>query len=64
VKLITHLLLLVLRSRLRGAIPPPLQYVFVAWYLVKHRDNFAVPSVIRQLWSFGSGYKKWNSHIT
>jgi len=24
---------------MRGAIPPP-QYVFMAWYLVKHRDNF------------------------
>jgi hypothetical protein len=26
--------------RLRGAIPPLSQYVFVAWSLVKHRDNF------------------------
>jgi hypothetical protein len=24
----------------RGAVPPFSQYVFVAWYLVKHRDNF------------------------
>jgi hypothetical protein len=23
-----------------GAIPPPPQYAFMAWYLVKHRDNF------------------------
>jgi hypothetical protein len=23
-----------------GAIPPLLQYVFMAWCLVKHRDNF------------------------
>jgi len=23
-----------------GAIPPLPQYVFMAWYLVKHRDNF------------------------
>jgi hypothetical protein len=23
-----------------GAIPPLSQYVFMAWYLVKHRDNF------------------------
>jgi hypothetical protein len=25
---------------MRGAIPPLLQYVFMAWYLVRHRDNF------------------------
>jgi len=25
---------------LRAAVPPPLQYVFMAWCLVKHRDNF------------------------
>jgi hypothetical protein len=25
---------------MRGAIPPLPQYVFVAWCLVKHRDNF------------------------
>jgi hypothetical protein len=40
VKLTTHLHL-VPRSRMRGAIPPFLQYVFMAWYLVKHRDNIA-----------------------
>jgi hypothetical protein len=28
------------KSRMRGAIPPPPQYVFMAWCLVKHRDNF------------------------
>jgi len=28
------------RSRMRGAIPPLLQYAFMAWCLVKHRDNF------------------------
>jgi hypothetical protein len=39
VKLTTHLHL-VPRSRLRGAIPPLPQYVFMAWCLVKHRDNF------------------------
>jgi hypothetical protein len=27
-------------SRMRGAIPPLPQYVFIAWCLVKHRDNF------------------------
>jgi hypothetical protein len=31
---------LVPRSRMRGAIPPLHQYVFMAWCLVKHRDNF------------------------
>jgi hypothetical protein len=25
---------------MRGAIPPLFQYVFMAWYLVKLRDNF------------------------
>jgi hypothetical protein len=25
---------------MRGAIPPLSQYVFMAWYLVKHRNNF------------------------
>jgi hypothetical protein len=40
VKLTTHLHL-VLRSRMRGDIPPLPQYVFMPWCLVKHRDNFA-----------------------
>jgi hypothetical protein len=39
VELTTHLHL-VPRSRIRGAIPPLPQYVFMAWCLVKHRDNF------------------------
>jgi hypothetical protein len=39
VKLTTHLHL-VPRSRMRGAIPPLPLYVFMAWYLVKHRDSF------------------------
>jgi len=25
-----------------GAIPPLIQYVFMAWYLVKNRDNFTL----------------------
>jgi hypothetical protein len=25
---------------MRGAVPPLRQYVFMAWCLVKHRDNF------------------------
>jgi len=28
------------RSRMRGAILPLPQYVFMAWCLVKHRNNF------------------------
>jgi len=28
------------KSKMRGAIPPFLQYIFMAWCLVKHRDNF------------------------
>jgi hypothetical protein len=36
VNLTTHLHL-VLRSRMCGAIPPLLQYVFMGWCLVKHR---------------------------
>jgi hypothetical protein len=27
-------------SRTRENIPPLPQYVFMAWYLIKHRDNF------------------------
>jgi len=27
---------------MRGAVPPLHQYVFMAWCLVKHRDNFAL----------------------
>jgi hypothetical protein len=25
---------------MRGAVPPLLKYAFIAWCLVKHRDNF------------------------
>jgi len=31
---------------MRGAIPPP-QYVFLAWCLDKHRDNFTLPYFYR-----------------
>jgi len=37
--LTTHLHL-VLGQRMHGAIPPLPQYAFMAWHLVKHRDNF------------------------
>jgi hypothetical protein len=38
-KVTTHLHL-VLRLRICGVIIPLPQYVFMAWCLVKHRDNF------------------------
>jgi hypothetical protein len=44
VKLTTQLQL-VRRSRMRGAIPPLPQDVFMAWCLVKHRDNFIFHSL-------------------
>jgi len=28
---------------MRGAIPPLPQYVFLAWRLIKHRDNVTLP---------------------
>jgi len=28
---------------MRGAIPPLLQYAFMEWCLVKHKDNFTLP---------------------
>jgi hypothetical protein len=46
VKLTTYLHL-VPSSRMRGAILPLLQYVFMAWCLIKHRDNFNLPNLIR-----------------
>jgi hypothetical protein len=42
VKLTTHLHL-VPRSKMRRAIPPLPQYVFMAWFLVKHKVNFTLP---------------------
>jgi len=38
---LTTYLHLVQGFRMRGYIPPLPQYVFLAWCLVKHRDNFA-----------------------
>jgi hypothetical protein len=38
VRLTTHLLL-ELRSRIHGTMPPPYN-VFMVWCLIKHRDNF------------------------
>jgi hypothetical protein len=58
-KLTTHLHI-VPRSRMCGAIPPFPQYVFLAWCLVKHRDNFTfiyskaqTSSWMKVLWSLG-----------
>jgi hypothetical protein len=42
VKLTTYLHV-VPRSRMRGAISPLTQYAFMAWCLVKQRDNFTLP---------------------
>jgi len=41
-KLTTHLCL-VPRSRMHGVISPLLNgYIFIAWYLVKHKENFTL----------------------
>jgi hypothetical protein len=48
VKLTTHLHL-VPRSRMRGSIPP-LANIFVAWCLVKRRDNFTFYLYLNVLW--------------
>jgi hypothetical protein len=40
---------------MRGAIPPLPKYVFMAWYLAKHRDNFTF-----YLYSDSAQEKKWN----
>jgi hypothetical protein len=37
---------LVSRLRMRGYIPPLPQCVFMAWYLVKHRDNFTLLNLL------------------
>jgi hypothetical protein len=34
---------------MRGAIHPLIQYAFMAWYLVKHKDNF-VPKPLHQVY--------------
>jgi hypothetical protein len=34
------------KSRIRGAIPPIPQYVFMAWCLVKHRGNFTFTFIL------------------
>jgi hypothetical protein len=39
---------------MRGAIPPLAQYAFMAWYLVKHRENFS----LSQKWKYGSHRRK------
>jgi hypothetical protein len=49
IKLTTHLNI-VPRLRICGAVPP-FSHVFMAWCLVKHRDNFT--------FNFGSWFKVW-----
>jgi hypothetical protein len=56
VKLTTYLHL-VPRSRICGAIPPLPQYAFIAWYLVKHKDNFSLPYND----PLGAGIAQWYS---
>jgi hypothetical protein len=36
-------------KRMRGATPPLLQYVFMAWYLVTHRDKFTFTNILEGL---------------
>jgi hypothetical protein len=56
-KLATHLHL-VPRLRMRGAIPPLPHYVFMAWFLVKHRDNFTYTCNFMG-WMMGGGFESW-----
>jgi hypothetical protein len=53
VKLTTHLHLAP-RLRMRVAISPIPQYVFMAWCLVKHRDNFTFTllDILIEVWVF------------
>jgi hypothetical protein len=46
---------------MRGAIPPLSQYVFIAWCLVKHRDNVALPLPVKQC---KEHYVKWSERNT
>jgi hypothetical protein len=41
-RLTTHVHL-VPRLRMHGVLPPLPDYVFMAWWLVKHRDYFTLP---------------------
>jgi hypothetical protein len=46
---------------MRGAIPPLLLYVFMAWYLVKHKDNFSFTfHKIREFLDEMNNYKPFN----
>jgi len=38
---------LVLRLRMCGGVSPLPQYVFMAWYFVKHRDRLTLPVGVR-----------------
>jgi hypothetical protein len=41
---------------MRGAIPPLLKYVFMAWCLVKHRDNFTFFTLYYTVWRLTTGW--------
>jgi hypothetical protein len=47
---------------MRGAIPPLLQYVFVAWCLVKHRDNFTLLTLPNTEEKVGKNYSSLLNH--
>jgi hypothetical protein len=62
VKLTTHLHL-VPRLRIHAVIPPSPQYVFMAWCLVKHRDDFTfsmplLKNIFHWLRAFPSSHKR------
>jgi hypothetical protein len=46
------------RQRMRGVIPPLPQYVFIAWCLVKHKENFTFLNVLTS--PEFSGTHTWN----
>jgi len=47
---------------MRGAVPPLLQYVFMAWCLVKHRDNFTFLPLYLNLLSYRVNIL-WSEHF-
>jgi len=52
---------------MRGAVPPILQYVLMAWYLVKHRDDFTFTcfsdsNAVHQLLFFKNGLRPFQKY--
>jgi len=41
---------------MHGAVPPP-EYVFTAWCLIKHRNNFTLPNSKSVLYVWNIGIK-------